>query len=146
MNLAKSTSLDNSNVIPIFIRTHKETIENCTLQDELRMSQGTNVTSCKPVQKNPAACKNEEALFRENLPLVKCIACSLCRQLPARLQIEDLEQVGILGPLKAINSFDESQGASLTTYASLRIQGAIVDEIRRNVWVSRSVLQKTQKD
>ena len=72
-------------------------------------------------------------------PLVKRIAYQLAARLPASVQVDDLLQAGMIGLLDAISHFDESQGAQFETYASQRIRGAMLDELREIDWVPRSV-------
>jgi RNA polymerase sigma factor for flagellar operon FliA len=80
-----------------------------------------------------------DALVREYLPLVKKIALRLAAKLPAEIELDDLLQVGLMGLLKARESYDVSQGASFATYAGIRIKGAMLDEIRSHDWLPRSV-------
>jgi len=75
----------------------------------------------------------------EFAPLVKRIAYQLAAKLPASVQVEDLMQAGMIGLLDAISHFDETQGAQFETYASQRIRGAMLDELREIDWVPRSV-------
>lgn len=72
-------------------------------------------------------------------PLVKRIAYQLAAKLPASVQVEDLMQAGMMGLLDAISHFDATQGAQFETYASQRIRGAMLDELREIDWVPRSV-------
>ena len=81
-------------------------------------------------------------VIEDYLPLVKKIALHLIARLPEHIELDDLLQVGLLGLLQAKESYDASQGASFGTYASFRIKGAMLDEIRRNDWAPRSVQQK----
>jgi len=60
------------------------------------------------------------------------------------LEREDLYSAGIVGLLEAIDRFDLEKGVSFQTYASIRIKGAIIDEIRRVDWVPRSIRQKSK--
>jgi RNA polymerase sigma factor FliA len=82
---------------------------------------------------------------REHAPLVKRIAHHLMARLPPSVQVEDLIQAGMLGLLDAAKSFDGSLGASFETYAGARIRGAMLDEVRRNDWVPRSVHRKARQ-
>lgn len=84
-------------------------------------------------------------LFEENLNLVKAIARHICVRLPPGQQLDDLIQVGMIGLLEASRVYDASLGASFKSYASIRIRGAIMDELRRQSWVPRSVQQKSRK-
>ena len=72
-------------------------------------------------------------------PLVKRIAYHLLAKLPSSVQLDDLIQSGMLGLLEAASKFDASKGASFDTYASIRIRGSMVDEIRKGDWTPRSV-------
>ncbi len=85
---------------------------------------------------------SRNAVIEEYLPLVKRIAHYWAAKLPASVEIDDLMQVGLIGLLHACDSFDAGRGASFATYASIRIKGAILDEVRRNDWLPRSVQQK----
>jgi RNA polymerase sigma factor for flagellar operon FliA len=78
-------------------------------------------------------------------PLVKRIAFQLAAKLPASVQVDDLMQAGMMGLLDAIGHFDENQGAQFETYASQRIRGAMLDELREIDWVPRSV-RKSARD
>ena len=70
--------------------------------------------------------------------LVKKIALKIISKLPANIQLEDLTQVGMMALLEAAKNFDPDRGASFTTYAGIRIKGAIIDEVRREDWLPRS--------
>ncbi len=72
-------------------------------------------------------------------PIVKRIAYYLLAKLPASVQLDDLIQSGMVGLLEAAEKFDPDKGASFETYASIRIRGAMVDEMRRGDWTPRSV-------
>ncbi|THG80589.1 RNA polymerase sigma factor FliA [Pseudomonas sp. A-1] len=78
-------------------------------------------------------------LFDEHLPLVRRQALSLQVRLPASVELDDLIQAGMIGLLDAVNRFDAGQGASFATFASQRIRGAMLDELRSRDWVPRSV-------
>ncbi len=83
-------------------------------------------------------------LVRANLALVKRIAYHLASRLPASVQVDDLIQAGLIGLMEAAAHFDPGQGASFETYAGIRIRGAMLDEVRRNDWVPRSVHRKAR--
>ncbi len=71
--------------------------------------------------------------------LVRRIAHHLAARLPASVEIDDLVQAGMLGLIDAARNFQSDQGAAFETYASIRIRGSMIDEIRRGDWVPRSV-------
>ena len=89
--------------------------------------------------------QDEETLFHENLLLVKRIANQIGVRLPPGKSIEDLIQVGMIGLLEAARAYDASLGASFKSYATIRIRGSIMDELRRQSWVPRSVQQKSKQ-
>ncbi|MBR0565967.1 RNA polymerase sigma factor FliA [Azoarcus sp. L1K30] len=72
-------------------------------------------------------------------PLVKRIAYQLMAKLPASVEVEDLVQNGMMGLLDAIGRFEEGMGAQFETYAVQRIRGAMLDGLRENDWVPRSL-------
>ena len=86
-----------------------------------------------------------DGLFENNLSLVKIIAHHIGVRLPPGKDIEDLIQVGMIGLLEAAKSYQPRSGAEFKTYASIRIRGAILDELRRESWMPRSVQQKAQE-
>jgi len=76
--------------------------------------------------------------------LVRRIAHHLAARLPASVEVDDLIQAGMIGLIEASRSYDPDQGASFETYASIRIRGAMIDEIRRGDWVPRSVHRRAR--
>ena len=76
--------------------------------------------------------------------LVRRIAHHLAARLPASVEVDDLIQAGMIGLIEASRSYDAEQGASFETYASIRIRGAMIDEIRRGDWVPRSVHRRAR--
>ena len=78
-------------------------------------------------------------LLDEYLPLVRRQALSMQVRLPASVELDDLIQAGTIGLLEAVGRFDASQGASFATFASQRIRGAMLDELRSRDWLPRSV-------
>ena len=95
-----------------------------------------------------AACskvkQTQEALIKLHAPMVKRIAHHLLGKLPNSIQLDDLVQAGMLGLLEAAGHYDESKGASFETYAGIRIRGHMLDEVRRNDWVPRSVYRNAR--
>src|SRR5690606_10591025 len=60
-------------------------------------------------------------------------------KLPASIELDDLIQAGVVGLLDALSRFDANAGASFSTFASQRIRGAMIDELRTRDWLPRSV-------
>lgn len=79
------------------------------------------------------------------IPLVRRLAHHLIAKLPASVQIDDLIQAGLIGLMDAISKFEEGQGAQFETYASQRIRGAMLDELRQADWMPRGVRQAQRK-
>lgn len=86
----------------------------------------------------------QEALVKTHALLVKRIAHHLLGRLPQSVQLDDLIQAGMLGLLEATRHYDSSKGASFETYAGIRIRGYMLDEVRRNDWVPRSVYRNAR--
>lgn len=86
-----------------------------------------------------------EEIVRQHAHLVKANAYHLVSKLPCNVQVDDLIQVGMIGLLDAIRLFDESKGASFETYANIRIRGSMIDELRRNSWLSQNALKNIRK-
>ncbi len=85
-----------------------------------------------------------EQLVKKYAPLVKKIAYHLSARLPADIHIDDIIQSGLIGLLDASKHYDPEQGAQFETYATIRIRGAILDEVRRCDWVPKSVHKKAR--
>ncbi len=81
----------------------------------------------------------------DNLKLVKIIALKILSRVPAGIELDDLIHTGILGLIDAVNKFDPSKKVKFTTYASLRIRGSILDELRNLDWASRGLRTKIKE-
>jgi RNA polymerase sigma factor FliA len=88
---------------------------------------------------------DRDELVQRFAPLVKRIAYHLMARLPANVQIDDLVQNGMLGLLDAIDRFEEGFGAQFETYASQRIRGAMLDGLRANDWLPRSMRRELRR-
>ena len=93
----------------------------------------------QPTRYDDVALQNPSSVVEDLLPLVKSIALRIRVKLPDFIELDDLTQAGLIGLLNACQSYDPNQGANFQTYASIRIRGAILDELRRNDWLPRSV-------
>ena len=80
-----------------------------------------------------------DELVRQHLPLVKRIAQQLVVRLPSHIDMDDLIQVGLIGLLKAADDHQRDSGATFSTYATIRIRGAMLDELRSRDWLPRRV-------
>jgi RNA polymerase sigma factor for flagellar operon FliA len=79
------------------------------------------------------------------LPLVKYIAGRLAMGLPRSVEMDDLINAGVVGLIEAYNNFDGSKGVKFETYASLRVRGSILDELRGMDWVPRSTRARSRE-
>lgn len=87
---------------------------------------------------------NQDALIEQYLPEVRRIALSLQVRLPASIELNDLIQAGVVGLIESLGRFDQSVGASFATFASQRIRGAMIDELRTRDWMPRSVRRRAR--
>jgi RNA polymerase sigma factor FliA len=78
-----------------------------------------------------------EALLKQYSTLVRRLAHQMIAKLPANIEIDDLIQVGMIGLADALTRFDASQGVQFETFATQRIRGAMLDELRGGDWMSR---------
>ncbi|CAN7625444.1 RNA polymerase sigma factor FliA [Polaromonas sp. LjRoot131] len=83
-------------------------------------------------------------LLAQHAPLVRRLALQLIARLPASVELDDLIQVGMMGLLDAAEKYQDDQGAKFETYASQRIRGAMLDELRANDWVSRGLRKSSR--
>lgn len=90
-----------------------------------------------------AACR--ERLITRYLPLIKYVVGRMAVSPPQGLDYEDLWSFGVFGLLDAIERFDPSKGFSFRTFAVPRIRGAVLDELRKCDWVSRTGREKLQR-
>ncbi len=86
-----------------------------------------------------------DILIEEYAPLVKIVSGKLSMYLGYNVEFDDLVGYGVFGLIDAIDKFDLSKGYKFETYASLRIRGAILDQIRKMDWIPRSLRQKQKK-
>ena len=88
---------------------------------------------------------DRDALIRQYLPLVRRLANYMIAKLPPNIELDDLVQVGMIGLTEALSRYEATQGVQFETFATQRIRGAMLDELREGDWMSRSS-RKSQKD
>lgn len=86
-----------------------------------------------------------EKLIIEYSGLVKLVAGRLNMYLGYTVDFDDLSSYGVFGLIDAIDKFDYKKGVKFETYASLRIRGAILDQIRKMDWIPRTLRQKQKR-
>lgn len=82
--------------------------------------------------------------IKQYAPLVRRMAHHMLSRLPANVEIDDIVQAGLIGLMDAVGRYEETQGAQFETYATQRIKGAMLDELRAADWLPRSV-RKNQR-
>lgn len=87
----------------------------------------------------------KEKLIIEYVGLVKIVAGRLSMYLGYNVEYDDLVGYGVFGLIDAIDKFDYRKNIKFETYASLRIRGAILDQIRKMDWIPRTLRQKQKK-
>lgn len=86
-----------------------------------------------------------DALVEKHAILVKRIASHLAARLPETVDVDDLIQVGLMALLEAARNYSESRGAKFETFASIRVRGAMLDEVRNQNWAPRSYFRKRRE-
>ena len=87
----------------------------------------------------------KEQIIPEYIPLVKYIASRIMFGKNKYMEYEDLVSYGMIGLIDAINKFDNSKGMKFSSYASIRIKGAMIDELRRNRPISKGAMDKLNR-
>lgn len=89
--------------------------------------------------------ENRTQLIHDHLYLVDIISRRMVTQVPSFMNRDDIKSAGMLGLLDAANKFDPGKNILFKTFAEYRIRGAILDEMRKLDWFSRSLRDKQQK-
>jgi len=77
--------------------------------------------------------------------LVKYLAQKIAIRLPANIELDDLISAGVIGLMDAVDKYDHTRDNKFKTYAEFRIRGAMLDELRSQDWVPRSVREKAKQ-
>ncbi len=114
----------------------------------------TRAAAASPLSGDPSVSRSaegvaerpsEDELVRSALPLVGHLVRSLLGRVPAHVSRDELVSAGMLALAQAARSFDPARGVSFTGYASTRIRGALLDELRSLDWASRSVRRRARE-
>ncbi|MBM9537414.1 FliA/WhiG family RNA polymerase sigma factor [Desulfobulbus alkaliphilus] len=81
-------------------------------------------------------------LIRDNMPLVELVVQRMTPQVPTFMTREDMISAAMVGLVDAANKFDPAKGAQFKTFAEYRVRGAILDEMRKLDWFSRTMRDK----
>ena len=85
-------------------------------------------------------------LLDQHLGLVHHIARQIAERVPDGVELDDLVSAGALGLVLALESFEPERGLAFSTYATPRIRGSILDDLRSRDWVPRSVRSKSRRN
>ena len=88
--------------------------------------------------------EQRDALITGHLSKVKYIADRMAAKLPPSVERDDLYGAGVLGLLDAVERYDASRGVAFTTFAEMRVRGAILDSLRALDWASRSARRRAK--
>lgn len=86
-----------------------------------------------------------DQIVTEHMLLVKFIAQKIAARLPASIELDDLVSCGVIGLMDAVRRYDPNRPNKFKTYAEFRIRGEILDELRRQDMVPRSVRDKNKE-
>jgi RNA polymerase sigma factor FliA len=96
-------------------------------------------------ERGKLSAAERDQLIIQYAPWVKFIALRMVAKLPSHIQAEDLISAGIIGLIDALDKFNPAREVQFKTYAQIRIQGAMKDELRSLDWASRSMRQKVKR-
>lgn len=88
---------------------------------------------------------SREEIVKKYIPLVKYIASRVIIGKNRYVEYEDLVGYGMVGLMDALNKFDNSKGMKFSSYASIRIKGSMIDELRKNSPISKGAMDKLNK-
>ncbi|MFN3305012.1 MAG: RNA polymerase sigma factor FliA [Roseateles sp.] len=93
----------------------------------------------------PKGRLDNSSLIKQYSPLVRRLAHQMIAKLPANVEVDDLIQVGLIGLTDALSRFDAGQGVQFETFATQRIRGAMLDELRGGDWMSRGTRRQQRE-
>ena len=98
----------------------------------------------KDYRKTTLSPELKDEIIVEYAPFIKYIARKIAARLPNNIELDDLISCGVIGLMDAIEKFDPNRDNKFKTYAEFRIRGAILDELRAQDWVPRSIRDKAK--
>ncbi len=102
-------------------------------------------TSRQTVANHGASAETRQQILGEHLGLVYHVARQLCRAKQMDVELDELVSAGTIGLIEAFNNFDAARGLAFSTFAAPRIRGAMLDELRRQDHVPRSVRRRARE-
>lgn len=119
-----------------------EATKQLVKNDPAKSKEPAYVGRAKPLTDDPM--RNQ--IIMDYAPLIKYIAQKIAGRLPSNIDIDDLFSAGVIGLMDAIDKYDPSRDNKFKTYAEFRIRGAILDELRSQDWVPRSVREVNKRE
>ncbi len=108
-------------------------------EDLLEIRKYKNIKD--PIKKNLI----KDKIIQEFLPVVRYAAKKIHYKLPSNVELDDLISFGVLGLMDALEKFDPKKNNKFRTYAEFRIRGSILDHLRSEDFVPRSVRSKIKE-
>jgi RNA polymerase sigma factor FliA len=128
--------------------TNSKTKETATTSGVVAKGKDTGNSSAllRKYKEEPSKLtpQQKDKLIMEYAPLIKFIAQKIAVRLPANIELDDLISSGVIGLMDAIEKYDPTRDNKFKTYAEFRIRGSILDELRAQDWVPRSVRDKAK--
>src|SRR2546427_11646913 len=105
---------------------------------------GTELANAWQKYKGAGDAAARAAIINQYSYLVKITASRVCSSLPPSLERDDLVSAGVVGLIKAVDQFDTNRQVKFETYAIALIRGAILEMLREEDWVPRSVRERVK--
>lgn len=96
----------------------------------------------RQVAAGPGGAREQDVL--RHLPLVQTVVDRVATHLPSHVDRDDLFHAGVIGLIDALGKFDPGRDNAFSTYAVLRIRGAVIDELRARDWVPRGARERAR--
>ncbi len=108
------------------------------------MSSNNNLLKRYKEDPSKLTSQQKDQLIMEYAPLIKFIAQKIAIRLPSNIELDDLISSGVIGLMDAMDKYDPTRDNKFKTYAEFRIRGSILDELRAQDWVPRSIRDKAK--
>src|SRR6201987_6197702 len=109
------------------------------------LNESTDLTAAIALDTDANSEGAFQRLLENHLPLVRSIVERMRRKLPSKIEADELYSIGVTGLVAAARNYRPSRESSFASYATTRIRGAILDELRRMDWMSRATRSKAKR-
>lgn len=121
---------------------HPHQISQKKVSQEYRLVKIASQFALQELDEDPM----RHQVILDYIPLIRYIAQKLAMKLPSNIDLDDLYSSGVIGLMDAINKYDPSRDNKFKTYAEFRIRGSMLDELRAQDWVPRSVREYKKRE